>query len=111
MPTIDEADRVADQFEELLGRLGIEIAVGPWLELFGSTGGRLAQNAPTTPGDQDSDRVFELLVALCFLPYIGTVDPDRGRGDNPDLLFPYQGQTWGIACKRLYSPAPERFRE
>jgi hypothetical protein len=32
-------------------------------------------------------------------------------GDNPDLLFRFEWKRWGIACKRLYSPAPERFRD
>jgi hypothetical protein len=66
-------------------------------------------------GDQDSDRVFELLVALCLLPRIGQLVPDRGCGDNPDLLFRFSGgagwRTWGIACKRLYSTKSERFRD
>lgn len=90
-------------------------ALIPWLRLFGSTSGQLAQTAPTVVGDQDSDRVFELLVALCLLPRIGELVPDRGRGDNPDLLFRFSTgagwRTWGIACKRLYSTDPRRFRD
>jgi hypothetical protein len=46
-------------------------ALVPWLRLFASTRGQLAQTAPTEPGDQDSDKMFELLVALCLLPRIG----------------------------------------
>lgn len=80
-------------------------ALIPWLRLFGSTKGQLAQTSPTVVGDQDSDRAFELLVALCLLPRIGQLIPDRGRGDNPDLLFRFSPgagwRTWGIACKRL----------
>jgi hypothetical protein len=90
-------------------------ALIPWLRLFGSTKGQLAQTSPTVVGDQDSDRAFELLVALCLLPRIGQLIPDRGRGDNPDLLFRFSSgagwRTWGIACKRLYSTKPERFRD
>ncbi|HET9625116.1 MAG TPA: hypothetical protein VFP84_27300 [Kofleriaceae bacterium] len=90
-------------------------ALLPWLFLFGSTKGQLAQNAPTISGDQDSDHVFELLVALCLLPRVGELVPDRGRGDNPDLLFRFSTgagyHTWGIACKRLYSKDPRKFRD
>lgn len=171
MPTIDDVDREADQFERLLNRHGISIATGsrleasllfarhvlhvragtgdigthddlpqwremhgifdlarrlvwaerttprkfeallPWLKLFSSTRGQLAQNAPTEQGDQDSDKIFELLVALCLLPRIGQISPDRGQGDNPDLLFRFGWKTWGIACKRLYSTASARFRD
>lgn len=89
-------------------------ALIPWLKLFGTTRGQLAQTAPTTAGDQDSDRMFELLVALCLLPRIGRLVPDLGRGDNPDLLFRFSSgagaRTWGIACKRLYSTNPQQFR-
>lgn len=86
-------------------------ALRPWLRLFASTTGQLAQTAPTQAGDQDSDRVFELLVALCLLPRIGRIEPDKGRGQNPDLLFRYRWKTWGIACKRLYSTKPAAFRD
>lgn len=83
----------------------------PWLRLFASAKGQLAQTAPTSAGDQDSDKVFELLVALCLLPGLLDLAPDRGRGDNPDLLFQFEGRRWGVACKRLYSTQPARFRD
>ncbi len=86
-------------------------ALVPWLKLFASSKGQLAQVAPTAPGDQDSDKVFELLVAVCLLPRIGRVEPDRGSGSNPDLLFRFHYKLWGIACKRLYSMKPAAFRD
>jgi hypothetical protein len=86
-------------------------ALKPWLRLFASTGGQLAQTAPTTAGDQDSDKIFELLAGLCLLPRIEGLDPDRGTGTNPDLLFTCAGRRWGIACKRLYSTRPAAFRD
>ena len=55
--------------------------------------------------------MFELLVALCLLSEISGLELDRGRGDNPDLLFRYRDRTWGLACKRLYSSQPARFRD
>lgn len=82
----------------------------PWLKLFASRRGQLAQTAPTDEGDQDSDRMFELLVALCLLPLVDDLEPDRCSGDNPDLLFRYHSKTWGIACKRLHSTTPRTFR-
>jgi hypothetical protein len=47
----------------------------PFLELFASARGQLAQTAPSQLGpggtsDQDSDKMFELLVALTLLPRI-----------------------------------------
>jgi hypothetical protein len=83
----------------------------PWIRLFASTRGQLAQTAPATAGDQESDKVFELLVALALLPHIEDIAPDRGSGRNPDLLFRFRGQNWGIACKRLYSASPATFRD
>lgn len=170
MPTIEDADRTVDEFEALLSRYRVKVAIGsrlestllfarhvlhvrggeepregddranwremigtldlaqrlvvaagtmperfeglvPWLKIFASTTGQLAQCAPTTQGDQDSDRIFELLVALCLLPHVSKITPDVGRGDNPDLLFRFHERSWGIACKRLYSRKPERFRD
>jgi hypothetical protein len=61
--------------------------------------------------DQESDKTFELLVALCLLPVIDQLEPDLGRGDNPDLLFKFGSHTWGIACKRLYSTLSFRFQK
>ncbi|MBP6627865.1 MAG: hypothetical protein KA297_00450 [Kofleriaceae bacterium] len=86
-------------------------ALRPWLRLFASSRGQLAQTAPTTAGDQDSDKVFELLVGLALLPHIDGLEPDRATGTNPDLLFNFAGRSWGIACKRLYSTRPAAFRD
>jgi hypothetical protein len=93
-------------------------ALVPALHLFCSDG-QLAQTAPTPPrddgqNDQDSDRLFELLVAVCLLPRISHLTIDEGRGDNPDLLFRFSSgagsRTWGIACKRLYSTRSQRYQ-
>lgn len=84
----------------------------PWLRLFASTpAAQLAQTTPAVPGDQQSDKMFEFLVALALLPHIEDVASDRGDGRNPDLLFRYRGRKWGIACKRLYSTNSATFRD
>jgi hypothetical protein len=83
----------------------------PWLTRFSSLRGQLAQTSNTIQGDQDSDIMFELLVALCLLPEIDKLMPDIGLGDNPDLLFDYNSQRWGVACKRMYSRLPSRFQK
>jgi hypothetical protein len=91
----------------------------PALDLFCSDG-QLSQSAPTPPrddrqNDQDADRLFELLVAVCLLPRISQLVIDRGSGTNPDLLFRFSSgsgsRTWGIACKRLYSTTSARYRD
>lgn len=91
----------------------------PLLELFGSETGQLAQTAPTTRGSgqelgaEHSDKMFELLVALCLLPEVDWLQLDRGRGDNPDILYRWHQSpdVLAIACKRMYSREPTRFRD
>ena len=91
----------------------------PLLDLFGSETGQLAQTSPASralgeeQGAEHSDKMFELLVALCLLPVVDWLELDRGRGDNPDILFRWQQrpQIQGIACKRMYSRDPSRFRD
>jgi hypothetical protein len=85
--------------------------LSPWLKRFASPRGQLAQTASTERGDKDSDVVFELLVAVCLLPFIEDLRPDTEHGGNPDLLFEYRSRRWGVACKRLHAGAgPKQYR-
>lgn len=83
----------------------------PLLRLFASERGQLAQLAPSTAGDQDADKLFELLVGTCLLPVVSSLETDRGDGRNPDLLVRHRWRRWGIACKRLHTPSSTRFRD
>jgi hypothetical protein len=102
-------DKYPKRFRYLLGHVG----------LFASAEGQLAQNAPADQRivngqripDQDADKLFELLVGLALLPSVGDLVLDKGKGDNPDLLFRYGDEQWAVACKRLYSLKPERYRD
>jgi hypothetical protein len=74
--------------------------------------GEFAQNVPGER-DQESDKLFELAVALALLPVSKNMKVDTGDSSskNPDLLFDFQGTRWGIACKALYTSKPERYRD
>jgi hypothetical protein len=83
----------------------------PLLRLFASEGGQLAQLAPTSAGDQDADKAFELLSGTSLLPVVSALETDRGDGANPDLLVRFRWKRWGIACKRLHTTSSARFRD
>jgi len=74
--------------------------------------GEFAQSVPGDP-NEDSDKLFELVVALAVLPFAKNLKVDTGNAaaKNPDLLFDFAGTRWGIACKALYTVKPERYRE
>lgn len=74
--------------------------------------GEFAQSVPGDP-NEDSDKLFELVIALAVLPFAKNLKVDTGNAAdrNPDLLFDFGGQRWGIACKALYTGKPERYRD
>jgi hypothetical protein len=74
--------------------------------------GEFAQNV-AGDRDEDSDKLFELVVALAILPYARNLKMDTGdaAARNPDLLFDFEGTRWGVACKALYTSRPERYRD
>jgi hypothetical protein len=89
-----------DDFAELLPHLRLVVE------------GEFAQSVPGHP-DGDSDKLFELVVALAILPEATNLRMDTGNASsaNPDLLFDFRGTRWAIACKALYSSKSERYRD
>jgi hypothetical protein len=60
----------------------------------------------------DSDKLFELLVALLGMEVgikVKLDSPNESKGDNPDILLTIDGIRWGIACKVPHTEQPLTF--
>jgi hypothetical protein len=72
--------------------------------------GSPTQNTPAPQGDQASNKLFELLVALATMNSGQDVrldDPENPDGKNPDVLATMpDGRRWGFACKVIHGDAP-----
>jgi len=81
-------------FDELLGHLRLLNGSDP------------LQTKQARYRDRDSNKLFELYVA-CLVMRVGSdvlvEDPNRSRGDNPDVMATIDGVRWGFACKVPYS--------
>lgn len=69
----------------------------------------LAQNSPTSVGDDVSNKLFELLMALISMQASNDVSLASPRAQdtvNPDVSLTYEGRRWGLACKVPYSANP-----
>lgn len=56
--------------------------------------------------DQGANKLFELYVAgLCYPDFtaIELDSPINSKGNNPDVIFQYNEEKWGIACKMINS--------
>lgn len=77
--------------------------------------GTPTQNTPALANDPSANKTFELLMALAAIRIGSTCveldDPDNSRGDNPDILADFDGETWGLACKVPGGDAPETLFE
>lgn len=75
-----------------------------------ATKGGIEQNQWSDVRDQLSPKIFELLIALAAMDS-GTMirldDPDKSKGDNPDVIVTIDGVRWGFACKMLNTAGPE----
>jgi hypothetical protein len=74
--------------------------------------GQALQNMPSSQLDAATNKVFELFVATLAMHCGKDVeldDPEKSRGDNPDVLATIDGRRWGLACKVLHSLHPESF--
>jgi hypothetical protein len=65
--------------------------------------------------DQAANKVFELLSSCWVMGSRGgdvVLDhPQKSTGRNPDVLFTFNGERWGIACKALHSVHPQTVLE
>lgn len=72
--------------------------------------GKVPQNSRLPITDQASDKIFELLIALCALEAgekLTVDDPNKSKGTNPDILVTMNGCRWGFACKVIYGKNPK----
>jgi hypothetical protein len=79
----------------------------PHLRLMNHSPG--AQNVKSVVFDEDSNKLFEMLVGLSCVQFSDDVvldDPELAQGDNPDVLFSSEGIKWGIACKVVNGQSP-----
>lgn len=80
-------------------------SIKPHLELLNKSS--IPQTIKAKVTDQGSNKLFELYTAaLCYPEFnnISLDSPENSKGDNPDIMFDYNGKHWGIACKVLHSP-------
>ncbi len=81
----------------------------PHLQLFAADAIAL-QVGESSVIDQDTNKVFELLVACWLLPLVDDIELDdpkkSSRGTNPDIVANIRGLRWGIACKVMHSTNP-----
>jgi hypothetical protein len=74
---------------------------------------RFVQHYFTRQEVQDVNKVFELYMAALVLLVAESLSmdpPGRSRGDNPDVITPFQGRDWGLACKVVHSDNPRGYR-
>lgn len=79
--------------------------IKPHLRLLNESS--IPQTIKAKTSDNGSNKLFELYIAsLCYPQFenIRLDSPDNSKGDNPDIMFDYNGKCWGIACKVLHSP-------
>ena len=82
----------------------------PHLELLNE--GTVGQNKALQNCEEESNKIFELLIALVLLDIgsdIALDHPHKSRGDNPDILVTLNGKRWGFACKTVYGASGKTF--
>ena len=56
--------------------------------------------------DDGNNKLLELYIALLCMSFATNIcldNPSNSKGDNPDIMFDFQGERWAIACKALHS--------
>jgi hypothetical protein len=74
--------------------------------------GTVGQNKTLQNCEEESNKIFELLVALVLLDIGSDVvldHPHKSKGDNPDILVSLKDQRWGFACKTVYGTSAQTF--
>ncbi len=84
----------------------------PHLSLLSEKTAAAIQVGESSPIDQETNKIFELLVACWLLPLATDIDLDdpekSAGGTNPDIIATIAGVRWGIACKVLHSRNPKQ---
>lgn len=66
------------------------------------------QNARASVLDQANNKLFELLIAcLCIMSGADDVEldsPTSSKGNNPDVIARFHGDSWAFACKAVHGP-------
>lgn len=63
---------------------------------------------------QNGDKMFEYYMGCICTQFASDVKidhPDRSTGDNPDVIFEYNGAKVGLACKTMHSSTPRTIRD
>lgn len=66
----------------------------------------VSQTAKSKIADDGNNKLFELYIGLLCMEIGKNVkldDPNNSKGDNPDIMFEFNGELWAIACKSLHS--------
>lgn len=74
--------------------------------------GTVGQNKRAVVCQEETNKIFELLFALVLLDVSEEVlldDPNRAKGNNPDVLAKIDTQCWGFACKTIYGKSGKTF--
>lgn len=82
----------------------------PHLELLNE--GTVGQNKTLQNCETESNKIFELLIALVLLDIgseIALDHPHKSKGNNPDILANINGKRWGFACKTIYGTSGKTF--
>ena len=56
--------------------------------------------------DDGNNKLLELYIALLCMSFATNIcldSPSNSKGNNPDIMFDFQGEKWAIACKALHS--------
>ncbi len=74
--------------------------------------GTVGQNKSLQICEEESNKIFELLISLVLLDIGRNVvldHPYNSKGDNPDILVTLNGKRWGFACKTVYGTSAKTF--
>ena len=83
------------------------------IELLLDPNAGIVQTIKTESINQSAHKIFELYIAIVAMRIGSNVkleSPNAPQSNNPDVIFDYEGESWGIACKMLNSKKPKTYR-
>lgn len=84
----------------------------PHFELLNTSS--VPQNVPSIVTDIGSNKLFELLMACICMAFSYDVKldhPTNSKGNNPDVIFSFCEENWGIACKVIHTHSIKTIHE